>query len=137
MLHPKISVHPQITAILHATCLFSLMLCANLCVTCGVWCTMFSFISNASWSSYDISISLYVACLNPCMMCLKIHLHRSLSKFFLHPSCYVVWAKSYIHAQNYTLHGQIHLLTFQFDHSVIFRHGFSLWSNLHQVPYMN
>ena len=71
----------------------------------------------------------YEACLKAFILCLKIHLYalihsqhgqkwRSLCQFLLRSVCYVVFAKSFIYAQdhmwhwqNYMWHSQIHLLT--------------------------
>ena len=84
----------------------------------------------------------YVACLNPFMSSLKIHVmlqfihNMGKNRTLCVDSCCIllVMAKSCIHAQNFMWHGQIHCLTFgDCYYWVIFRHYFGMWFNHHKV----
>ena len=128
MLHPKMFApcpNPStIWAFLHVICLISLFFIVMCNYMCDMWyliCTMFSLICNVSRSMHE-NPSIYVTCLNPCMMCLKFHM-RSFNLFktrekialsvsiSVASSCYVVLANSYMHAQIFMWHRQIQLLT--------------------------
>ena len=52
--------------------LFINVMCKFICDMLHLICAMFSSICNMSWYIYDIFPFSHVACLNPCMMCLKI-----------------------------------------------------------------
>ena len=99
---------------------------------------MFSFICDMSQFIKYMSILL-------CTMYESIHVvSENPLSIFLHPVWYIGFARWWIRAQNYMWpkqnykqHWQIHLLTFGDRYYwVSFRHEFSLWSFLHEVPYV-
>ena len=116
MLHPKTfapcPIPSTIWAIRYIICSISLMLCAYSYVTCGVWYVLCPVLYAMCPNPFMIYPFAYVACLNPCIMCLKIHVYasthswhgqkwHSLCKFLLCPVWYVVLAISFIHAQKH------------------------------------
>ena len=77
MLHPKMfALCPSpstIRAIVYAICLLSLILCANLCVTYGIWYVVCSVLYATCPDPLMMYPFCYVACLKAFMLCLKIH----------------------------------------------------------------
>ena len=98
-----------------------------------------------SWSIYDISIllcsmseSTYFVSKNPFACFNSFVTWASIAhsvSIFVASRVLCCIAKSMHYAQNYMLHEQIYLLTFGDNYYWVI--SLSLWSNLHEVPYMN
>ena len=82
MLHPKMFALCQnlstIWAIVYVIYLISLILCANLCVTCGIWYVVCTVLHTTCPDPFMIYLFCYEACLKEFMLCLKIHLYASI-----------------------------------------------------------
>ena len=75
---PKIYLQFTIRAIVYVICLPSLMLCAKLCLTCGIWYVVYSVLYATFPDPFMIYPLCYVACVKAFMLCLKMHLYASI-----------------------------------------------------------